>query len=305
MIPMKHQKTLGLMPWDPFVTTYSSDYKPFNERHPEVIRWEPRTEAKAAPAFINPPQTDRETWPIFRRYFYKTANDAYGSQCCSHVNTHSHIPPCCSPFPAFLPTFATSISETGVFGSTRTKEAGVARGIGPLLGEEKGQLHYVFGGKTNVLEQQEAKDKIDILYEEGVIVMASHVGPACCKDILRSVCREAGLLHFPVASSSLITVNDADSWGNSAFQSGLRPAFGLKTSNYLQPPSSSQCSCCAWKPECPNSYCFKMQTSPPGIPLGSTQSLSHVQPAGYRAEPCRTPWQTEYQASYAAGWAQP
>ncbi|XP_027134085.1 uncharacterized protein LOC113743982 isoform X3 [Larimichthys crocea] len=269
MIPMKHQKTLGLMPWDPFVTTYSSDYKPFNERHPEVIRWEPRTEAKAAPAFINPPQTDRETWPIFRRYFYKTANDAYGSQCCSHVNTHSHIPPCCSPFPAFLPTFATSISETGVFGSTRTKEAGVARGIGPLLGEEKGQLHYVFGGKTNVLEQQEAKDKIDILYEE-----------------------------------------DADSWGNSAFQSGLRPAFGLKTSNYLQPPSSSQCSCCAWKPECPNSYCFKMQTSPPGIPLGSTQSLSHVQPAGYRAEPCRTPWQTEYQASYAAGvrrgeWAQP
>ncbi|TMS02351.1 hypothetical protein E3U43_007891 [Larimichthys crocea] len=205
--------------------------------------------------------TDRETWPIFRRYFYKRANDAYGSQCCSHVNTHSHIPPCCSPFPAFLPTFATSISETGVFGSTRTKEAGVARGIGPLLGEEKGQLHYVFGGKTNVLEQKEAKDKIDILYEE-----------------------------------------DADSWGNSAFQSGLRPAFGLKTSNYLQPPSSSQCSCCAWKPECPNSYCFKMQTSPPpGIPLGSTQSLSHVQPAGYRAEPCRTPWQTEYQASYAAG----
>lgn len=120
-------------------------------------------------------QTDRETWPIFRRYFYKTANDAYGSQCCSHVNTHSHIvssqqcplfpgnryrhhhhphsfcifqPPCCSPFPAFLPTFATSISETGVFGSTRTKEAGVARGIGPLLGEEKGQLHYVFGGKS-------------------------------------------------------------------------------------------------------------------------------------------------------------
>ncbi|KAG8006245.1 hypothetical protein GBF38_005470, partial [Nibea albiflora] len=209
-----HFQSLGPLPWDPFVTTYSSDYKPFNERYPEVNHWKPRTEAKAAPAFINPPQADRETWPIFHRYFYKTANDAYGSQCCSRVNTHS-IPPCWSPFPAFLPTFGTfapSISETsGVVGSTLTKEAGVARGIGPSLGEEKGQLHYVFGGKTNGLEQQEAKDKpqqkVDILYEEGVIVMASHVGPACCEDILRSVCGEAGLLHFPLASSSVVTIN--------------------------------------------------------------------------------------------------
>ncbi len=201
-------QTLGLMPWEGFVTTYSSDYKPFSERQPQVSQLKPRTEAKAAPAFINPPQvgwingwadryidgwtdwltvmlfsqTDRESWPIFHQYFYKTTNSIYGSSGCSQVNStrskftivpfifwpafcyRSHSlcalisqPPPSSLFPASFHPFgilAPSVSEASLWdvGSAlteaRTQEARVARETGPLLGqEEKGQLRYVFGGK--------------------------------------------------------------------------------------------------------------------------------------------------------------
>ncbi|XP_044038822.1 uncharacterized protein LOC122869678 isoform X2 [Siniperca chuatsi] len=298
------------MSWERFVTTYSSDYKPFSER--QVNHLKPRPEAKAAPSFISPPQTDRETWPIFHHYFYKTTNSIYGSSGCSQ-------PPCCALFPASLSPFGIlvpSVSEaSGVLGSAlteaRTQEVGVARETGPVLGEEeKGRLHYVFGGKANVLEQQEAKDeaqqKIDVLYEEGVIVLSSHVGPVSCEDFLRAVCREAGLQHLfplPVASSPIITIKDAENWDSNNLR-GLRQAVGLKSSTFFQ-RTSRQCSCCAWEAECPNSCCHKMQTFPPGIPRGSTLPLAHVQPTVYSTEPRRKPLLTEYQASYTAEWAQP
>lgn len=84
-------QTLGPVPWERFVTTYSSDYKPLRERRFQVNQLKPRAEAQAAPAFTSP-LTDRETWPIFHQCFYKTTNSIYGSSGCSQVSrgdTHS------------------------------------------------------------------------------------------------------------------------------------------------------------------------------------------------------------------------
>ncbi|XP_038586619.1 uncharacterized protein LOC119911776 isoform X1 [Micropterus salmoides] len=307
MFPLKRLKTMGLMPLGRFVTTYSSDYKPLSERHPQVNQLKPRPETKVAPPYVNPPQTG------FHDYFYKTTNSNYGSGGCSQ-------PLPCSLFPASLPPFgilARSVSEaSGVVGSAlteaRTQEVGVARDTGPVLGkEERGQLRYVCGRKANELEQQEAKDealqKTDVLYEEGVIVLSSHVSAACCEDLLGYVCREAGLqhlLHLPVASSPIITIEEAEKWDNSTCLRGLRHAVGLNSSPFLQ-PTSRQCSCYALETECPNSCYFKMQTFPPATPRGSTIPLAHVQPTVYSTEPRRTPQLTEYQARYTVEWAQP
>ncbi|XP_035531078.1 uncharacterized protein LOC118338029 [Morone saxatilis] len=309
MILSQHEKAVE--PWDRFVTTYGSDYQPLSQCHLQVNQLKPRTEAKAAPACIDTPQTNCETWPIFHQYYYKTTNSIYGSSGWLQ-------PPSCSLFPAILTPFGTlapSFSEaSGVVGSAltegRTQEVGVPSETRPLLGEEeKGQLYYVFGGKVNVLEQQETKEpqpKFGVLYEEGMILLTSHVSPACYEDLLRSVCREARLqhlLHLPVAFSPIITITDAENWDDSGHLRGFRPAIGLRDSAFLQ-PTSRQSSCYAWKTECPNS-CFKMQAIPPGIPSGSTLPLAHVPPTDCCTEPSRNPWLTEYQASYSAEWGKP
>ncbi|XP_032355059.1 uncharacterized protein LOC116669368 isoform X1 [Etheostoma spectabile] len=308
MIPSKLLKTVGLLPLERYVTTYSKDYKPFSECHLQLNQQKPRTEPKAAPAFINPPQTRRETWPVFNQCFYKTTNSIYGSSSCSQ-------PPSCSFFPASLPSFgipAHSVSNASswIVGSSlldsRTQDVGVARETGFLLDEEeKGQLHYSFGGKANVLEQQEAKDepqkKTDVLYEEGVIVLSSRGGPACSEDCIRSLCREAGLqhlLHLPVASSPIITIKDTENW-NIGCLTGLGSAIGLNKSTFLQ-PTTGQCSCSTWEAECPN-CCCKMQS----FSCSSTLPLAHVQPTLYYPQPSRRLPLTEYQSSYTAEWAQP
>nr|XP_033507710.1 uncharacterized protein LOC117272772 [Epinephelus lanceolatus] len=262
---------------------------------------------------MNPPQTLRETWPSFNQYFYKTTNSIYGSSTCSQ-------PPSCSLFPASLRPFGIhtpSMSEvSGVVDSSlteaRTQEAGVAGENGPFLcEEEKGQLHYVFGGEANVLEQLEAKDEpqqmIDVLCEEGEIVLSSHAGLACCDDFLRCVCREARLQHLlrlPVACSPIITVKDAENWAHCACVRGLGPAIGLKNSFFLQ-PTSRQCCCCEWQSESPNHCFFEVQTFPPCIPHSSILPPAHVQPTFYCTVPSRKPPLTEYQARYTAEWAQP
>ncbi|XP_034074069.1 uncharacterized protein LOC117547363 isoform X2 [Gymnodraco acuticeps] len=138
MLPYNQFKTVGMMPWERYVTTYNRDFPPVNERQPQVNQPKSRTEAQAAPSFISPPQTERETWPIFHHNFYKMSNSAYGS---------GLQPPSCSLFPASLHAF------------------------GFLLGEEaESRLHCVFDPKANVLEPQEARDepqqKLDVLYEE-------------------------------------------------------------------------------------------------------------------------------------------
>ncbi|XP_034412991.1 uncharacterized protein LOC117747699 isoform X2 [Cyclopterus lumpus] len=310
MISSERPKSVGPMPLERFVTTYSRDYKPFRECQLQVNQLQSRCEAETAAALISPPQSHRETWPIFHHYFYKTTNSIYGSTSCPQPPSWSLFPG--SLHPLFTP--APYMSEAPAFvGSApteaRTQEVGVARQIGPLLGEEtKGHLHYVFGGKANMLEQQEAKDepqkKIDVLYEEGVIVLSSHVGPACCEDLLRSVCREAGLqhlLHLPVASSPIITTKDAGNWDVSAYLRGLEPTIGLKNSTFLQPTSRH----CAQETECPHGCCFKIKTSPPCILHSSTLPLAQLQPTFYGTEPSRTLPLTEYQARYTAEWSQP
>ncbi|KAI3376541.1 hypothetical protein L3Q82_016991 [Scortum barcoo] len=307
--------TLGtLMPWEGFVTTYSADYKPFSERRPQVQQLKHRTGARAAPAFINPPQAEHETWPIFHKYFYKTTNSVYGSSGCPQIPPSPLFPVSFSPFDILFPPIYEASVRVADSTPTEasTQEVGVARETGPLLGrEEEGQLRYVFGGNANVWEQQEAKDelqqKTNVLYEEGVIVLSSHlVGPACCQDFLKSVCREAGLLHplhLPVAPSPIITIKDGEIWDNSAYMGGFRSAIGLKSDTLLQ-PISSQYSCCAWA-RYPNSWCFKMQTLPPGVPRGSAEPLALMQSAVCRREPSRKPLLTEYQARYTAEWPQP
>ncbi|TNN85256.1 hypothetical protein EYF80_004606 [Liparis tanakae] len=172
MIPTKGLKSVGPMHSERFVTSYSCDYKPFRECQLQVNQLQSSWEAAAAPASTGPPQSRGETWPVFHHYFYKTTNSIYGSTCCPQ-------PPSCSLFPGSLHPLCTPapyMSEAPAFvgcspTEARTQEVGVGREIGPLLGEEmKGHLHYVFGGKANMLEQQEAKDepqrKIDVLYEE-------------------------------------------------------------------------------------------------------------------------------------------
>ncbi|XP_050931546.1 uncharacterized protein LOC127143257 [Lates calcarifer] len=308
MIPSKHLKTLGQKPWERFTTTYSGDYKPFSERPLQVNQLNPRTEAKPDPALVNPPQTKRETWPVFYRCFYRTTNSTYGSTSCAQPPSSYLFPASPSPFGILAP----SVSEANEFVDSRVPDVRVAREMGHLFGVgEKGQLHCVCGGKANVLEQQEARDdpqqRIDVLYEEGMIVLTSHVGPACSQDFLRSVCREAGLQHLlnlPVASSPIITNTDDEYWENSAYLRGLRPAVGLKNNTFPQ-PTSRQCSCCAGEAERPKNCCVEMQTFPPHIPQGSTLPLAHVQPTFYCTEPSRKPLLTEYQASYAAEWPQP
>ncbi|XP_039679539.1 uncharacterized protein LOC120573699 [Perca fluviatilis] len=306
MIPSKLLKTVGLLPLERYVTTYNRDYNPFSECHRQAKQLKPRTEPKAAPAFINPPQTRRETWPVFHQCFYKTTNSIYGSSSCSQ-------PPSCSFFPASLPSFGIptpSVPEASswIIGSSlldsRTQDVGVEYETGSLLcEEEKCQLHGIFGGKANVLEQQEAKDelqkKIDVLYEEGVIVLSSRGGPACSEDCVRSLCREAGLqhlLHLPVASSPIITIKDTENWDSGCLR-GLGSTIGLNNSTFLQ-PTSGQCSCSAWETECPN-CCYKMQS----FSRSSTLPLARVQPTFYCPQPSRRPL-TEYQSSYTAEWAQ-
>ncbi|XP_071333920.1 uncharacterized protein [Trachinotus anak] len=313
MIPSQHLETSGQQPWERFVTTYNSDYRPLRERHPQVNQLNPGTEAEPAPALITPPQMRREIWPIFYHYFYKTTNSTYGSTPCAQ-------PPSCYFFPAPPSPFgilAPSVSEvTGVVGSAltegRTQDVRVAGETGHFLGAEKiGQLHCVCGRRANVLAQHEAKDelqrKIDVLYEEGTIVFSSHVVPASSEDFLRSVCREAGrqhLLHLPVASSPIITNKDAENWEHSAYLRGLRQAAGARNSSILQ-LTTRQCSCCVRETERPKNCCFEMQTLPPHIPQGSTLPLAHVQPTVYCTEPSRKPLLTEYQDSYSAEWPQP
>ncbi|XP_056225833.1 uncharacterized protein LOC130164868 isoform X2 [Seriola aureovittata] len=288
MIPSQHLKTKGQEPWERFITTYNSDYRPFSERYLQVNQLNPGTEAEAAPAFIPPPQLKRETWPIFYHYFYKTTNSTYGSTAQPPSYHLFHAPP--STIGILTPSVSVA---TGVVGSTltegRTQDARVARETGHSLGVEKnGQLHCVCGGK-------------------GAIVVSSHVAPACCEDFLKSVCREAGLqhlLHFPVASSPIVTNKDAENWENGAYMRGLRPAVGLRNSSGLE-PTSRQCSCFAGETERPKSCCFEMQTLPAHIPLGSTRPLAHIQPTVSCTEPNKEPLLTEYQASYSAEWPQP
>ncbi|KAI9538116.1 hypothetical protein NQZ68_017821 [Dissostichus eleginoides] len=272
MLPYNQFKTVGMMPWERYVTTYNRDFPPFSERQPQVNQPKSRTEAQAAPSFISPPQTERETWPIFHHNFYKTSNSVYGS---------GLQPLSCSLFPASLHPF------------------------GSVLGEEAKSRHCVFDPKANVLEHQEARDepqqKLDVLYEEGVIVLSSRVDPSCCEDLLRSVCSEGGLnnlLHLPEASRPIITVKDGENCDGSAYWRGWGPASGLTNSSFLQPTSSS---CYAWDPECSNCY-FKMQTCPP---RSSTLTPVHIQPTFRCAEPSRTQPMTEYQSRYSAAWAQP
>ncbi|KAM7377493.1 hypothetical protein PAMA_014004 [Pampus argenteus] len=180
-----------------------------------------------------------------------------------------------------------SVSDaTGIAGCALTE---VRREAEPSLVEEgKGHLHYVLGGSANMLEQQKAKEelqpKVDILYEEGVIVLSSHYGPACCKDLLGCVCREAGLQHLlnpPVIK--------AENWESSAYLRGLRQAAGLREGTFFQ-PASRQHSCCAWETEGTDRCCFEMQSFPP-----------HSQRTIYSAEPSRKPLLTEYQTNYSAG----
>ncbi|XP_071333921.1 uncharacterized protein [Trachinotus anak] len=261
--------TSGQQPWERFVTTYNSDYRPLRERHPQVNQLNPGTEAEPAPALITPPQMRREIWPIFYHYFYKTTNSTYGSTPCAQ-------PPSCYFFPAPPSPFgilAPSVSEvTGVVGSAltegRTQDVRVAGETGHFLGAEKiGQLHCVCGRRANVLAQHEAKDelqrKIDVLYEE-----------------------------------------DAENWEHSAYLRGLRQAAGARNSSILQ-LTTRQCSCCVRETERPKNCCFEMQTLPPHIPQGSTLPLAHVQPTVYCTEPSRKPLLTEYQDSYSAEWPQP
>ncbi|XP_026154747.1 uncharacterized protein LOC113125483 [Mastacembelus armatus] len=280
MISSKHLKASGSSPWERFVTTYSSDYKPFSQRHLQVDHLKHTAEAEAAPAFINPLQTKCETWPISYQYFYKTTNSTYGSTTCSQPPSCSHI--LALPFPfGILPP---PISEaTWVAGFTptdnRTQEVRVARETGHLLDEdEKGQLHCVCGGKANVLEQAktEPHSNIDVLCEKGMIVLKSYHGPAYSEGFIRSLCREVGLQHLlnlHVAPGPMITNKDAEK----------------QNSSFVQ-PDSRQCSCCAWETECPDIY---------------TRPLAHVPPTPYCPERSRKPLHTEYQTNYAAEWAQP
>ncbi|XP_026209092.1 uncharacterized protein LOC113157704 [Anabas testudineus] len=297
MIPPSNLKISGHKPSERFLTTYSSDYKPFSERPLQVNQ--PKPEAKAAPASFTQLQTKRETWPIFYQFFYKTTNSTYGSSACLQ-------PPSCHLFPASPSPFgilSPSISEV------RTQEVRVAWETGHLLDEkEKDQLHPGHGGKVNVLEQQEENDElqqeIEDLCEKGMIVYSSLVNPAHCEDLLRSLCRETDLQHLlnlPVASGPIITNKDAENW-DSSYLRGLTPATGLKNSAFLQ-PTSWQCSCCAWETR-PNSCCFKVKTISLHIPQGSNLHLAPVPLTIYSTERSRKPLLTEYQSSYAAEWPQ-
>ncbi|XP_068443844.1 uncharacterized protein [Clinocottus analis] len=286
--------SVGPMPLERFVTTYSCDYK----------RREPRCEAAAAPASIIPPKTHCETWPVFHQYFYKTTNSNYGSTSCPQPPSCSRFPGCLHPLGIPAPVFEPT-AFVGTLPEAKTQEVGKARETGPLLGKKKGQLHYVFGEKAKVLEQLEAKDEsqknLDVLYEEGVIVWSSHDGPACWEDLLKSVCREAGLHNLPVASSPVITTKDDENWDASAYLRSLKLAVGLKNSTFVQ-PTPKQCSCCAGKTEWRLCCCCRMKTFPPCILHSRTRPLAHAKPT-YCTEPRRSSPLTEYQAGYTAEWA--
>ncbi|KAF3836925.1 hypothetical protein F7725_004389, partial [Dissostichus mawsoni] len=250
-----------MMPWERYVTTYNRDFPPFSERQPQVNQPKSRTEAQAAPSFISPPQTGRETWPIFHHNFYKTSNSVYGSA------------PSCSLFPASLHPFGSVLGEEAksrhcVFDPkgkefslkhTHTHTHKYCTHVSELSG------HFLL--TANVLEHQEARDepqqKLDVLYEEGVIVLSSRVDPSCCEDLLRSVCSEGGLnnlLHLPEASRPIITV---------------KAMHGTLSALIV----TSRC-----KP----------------APLSSTLTPAHIQPTFRCAEPSRTQPMTEYQSRYSA-----
>nr|XP_020465790.1 uncharacterized protein LOC109965805 isoform X2 [Monopterus albus] len=298
MIPSKHLKTSGQMPWGRFITTYSCDFRPFTECHLQANQLKPRDEAKAAAAHINPPQAKQEVSPVFNQYFYKTTNSVYGSTTCPQ-------PASCYPLPASLSPgiLAPCISAPT---ESRTQEVRMVKETGHLLGGgEECQRSCVCVG-NEVLKQMEAKDepqqKTDVLYEKGVIVLSSHNGPACCEDFLSSLCREAGLSHlpnFPVAPSPVIINKDAEYWDNLR---GSRPA-GLANGSFLQ-PTSRQCICCAWDTEHPCSCCFGMPTFPPPIPWGSAVALANVPPTVYHPASSRKQLLTEYQTSYTTEWPQ-
>ncbi|KAL6118742.1 uncharacterized protein ACO6RY_03470 [Pungitius sinensis] len=297
------------MPLERFLTSYSRDYKPFGECHLQVNQPRPRCEAAAAPACINTTQSRCETWPAFQQYFYKTSNSIYGSTSCPQPPTSSRF------FPGSLRPLGVYPSVSAFVGSpptgAGTREIGVEREVRPLPGEgKKGQLHYVCGGDANMSEQQEAQDvlwrKSNVLYEEGVMLLSSHIGPACCKDFLRSVCREAGLqrlLDLPVASIPITTTKNAGNWVTEAHLRGMQTANGMRDRTFLQ-HTSRQYSCCACETENPRCCCFEMNTSPPCVCRSSIPPLGHAQPTFRSTEPSGMLPLTEYQARYFAGWAQ-
>ncbi|KAG7243258.1 hypothetical protein INR49_011704, partial [Caranx melampygus] len=312
----------GQEPQGRYVTSYNSDYRPFSERSLQVDQLNPRTEARPAPASITPLQTDREIWPVFNYYFYKTSNSSYGP---------AARPPSCYLFPSSrspFDIFAASVSGvTGVAGSAQTKGWTQDVKTGQLLGVEKnGHLHCEFPHLSethmqtelagveeliqlllltgNVLAQYKTKDepqhKIDVLCERGAFVISSDTAPACCAEFLSFVCREAGLQHLlnlPVASSPIIANEDAENWECGACFGSLGP----ENSAVLQ-PTSWWCSFCGRRTECPRRFCLEMQTLPPHTSQGSSPPPpAHAQPAVR----CTEPLLTEYQTSYCAQWPQP
>ncbi|XP_069015343.1 uncharacterized protein [Embiotoca jacksoni] len=239
MFPSKHLKRQDGCTSERFVTTYSSHFKPFSELQPPRHT---RVEAKPAPAFITPPQSNAETWPVFYKHLYRTTNSIYGA--------------------------GVGAQEPGF---------SCATGLPPVTDKA-----------ANVWKQHEAKDeaqgKPDILYQEGVILLSPNVDTT----------------YFPVALNSIITNKDVDYLENSANLKGLNPAVGM-TNYTFSKPTAWQCTCCVKRLECPVRCCSEMKT----IPQSSNVLFSHVQAPNYSAEPTREPQLTEYQASYAAEWAQP
>ncbi|XP_034532603.1 uncharacterized protein LOC117807416 isoform X2 [Notolabrus celidotus] len=285
-------EAVGQVPWGRFVSTYRKDYGPFSERHLQVNQPRHITDVRAAPSFINPLPTGLDFWATF----YKTTNSVYGSPVYSQPLLYS-LPPTPLPQSGVLATHDFGAVDSALT-EARTQDTEAEREAWPVVGVgEKDQLHYVLGGKVS--EQQEAKGdpqrKVEVLYED-----------ACCKDLARSTCGEAGLqyqLHLPVVPGAITTIKGADHLDISAFLRGLT-ACGQQNHTFLQ-PFPRQCSCCACETEFPNSCCFKQQTFPLCIHHGGTRPVAPVQATVNYREPSRKPLLTEYQAGYAAEWAQP
>lgn len=237
-----------------------------------------KTETPSAPTSSH----NRVPWPTFNQQFHKTTSSTYGSFYQTPLLCMDYSYP---PAPVAAGTPVSTQPTSGEITKTRQTRLSVG---------DKGQLQYVFVEQVSVSEhmhKEEAGPKSDVMVEEGVIVVSSHVGPACCETCLQSVYREAELEHLLCIPLFLPSRRSAE-------REPFRQALKTPGSRFLQ------CPCCPWRS--PDS-CFQTFPSPTLSPPPQTSGLPtfRVHKTAYSPEPSPKPLLFQYLNTYTADWARP
>lgn len=231
-------------------------------------------------------------WPVFNPHFYTSSNSTYGSFLSSLFSSSS---------PVSLQQSA--LQQLSLKGAAEGQDTGpltaAAEGLGPLLGlGERGQLLYVFREAEGDSEQSDKEAEAALSdqrpLEEGVIVVSSHVGGACCEGFLESVYRGAGLEHLLQTPQDASHITCAE-WESSPQWRPYREALAA-TGTQLQRPTHGE----VWA----SADCLSAPAPRPAVtePKATPAAPPKATP---RAPPSATPLLYSYINTYICDWARP